>query len=1643
MRALGAGASATVFAVRDREHDALRALKLLREGEDEALLRAEFAELSRLQSPHLVRVHDLVRIEEPLQLGGREVAGRLCLLSELCEGVAPAEALARTRAAERDAWLRQLAEDLASALAEVHGAGLVHHDVKPANVLFAEGRGGVLLDLGLATRGAVALEGARGTPSYLAPEALAGSAEPSVDLYGLGATLFELAEARPPFAGEGAALIRAILEEQPALRASWLSPELRALVLSLLAKRPRERPGSAQSVLVELARLRGDDLAAVRLATRRTLSAPTELVGRDAELAALAAALSGDRDRREPTDAEAAGCRVVCVHGAPGAGKSALCEEALRRHRLRAAAGLAPARELLRGTLPSILERIGATGEARTIEELALHAALRLEEHAAGRALVLLLEAELGDPLALRLLELVAASEGAVLVIVEGADLPASLRGAPRVHAIEVGPLGEEAIAALVGSMLGGDPPPGLAARIAGLCEGNATLAVELTRTWHLEGESGVELGRIASLDALLARTATALAPEELDLLAVLARYREPASAATLARLLGARRVEPWARRLQGLARRQLLRLGAGAARLPSAAHAEAWERLTRGRAVNERAHRRAAAELEATPASELRDARLARHLLALAEPRGVELALAAGRALAARHAPLAALPLLEQALPHAAGASDQALRETLAELCVQAGRYDRAIELLDSPACSQAGRLLRAQALQRRGDYAEAEQLLRALGPSLAPAERFRALALLGRLLLGQGRTREAREATAPALVGLGAGESGPILEVAGLAAILEVAGLAALYAGELEEADRIFARGEQALASGPPSQLARFVSLRGMVATSAGRPVEASALYRRALALVEAGGDAHGRATYRANLASTLLELGELGEALERLSEAVSDLERLARTGELAGALCNLANLYLLLGDTAAAGRQLGRARALAERLGSRKVLAFVEQLEGDRARVAREPLRALERYRAALSGLAETGTPHELALCELARIDALAEAGRLAEARAALEARPLEGELSGALAVSWVRLQLAGGGACPEACLPLLAGHCAELERRGLRKDLWRAAALLGRALRAAGERAAARAALGRARQSWEGIVHATPESHRALIKADPEARALESEWSALGEASEGAPSTPAPDRDEIARTRRLLAINKRLNSELRLPRLLEAIMDTVIELTEAERGFLLLSRKDGTLAVKVARNIDRRSLEGAELALSRSIAERAARAGAPIVTVDALSDGRFQQALSVSDLHLRSVLAVPLAVKGRVVGTVYIDNRLRGGVFGEAEVRLVQDIADQAAIAIENARLLAANRRKRKLIVRLNRALSRRLETKQAELLEVREELRSSREALQTRHEYGAIVGRSPRMRELFQLLDRVSETELPVVILGESGTGKELVARAVHQHGPRAERPFVSENCAAIPETLLESILFGHVRGAFTGADRDRKGLFEVASGGTLFLDEVGEMSPAMQTKLLRVLQDGELRRVGGTQTLRTDVRVIAASNKDLAALVEAGRFREDLFYRLNVIQVRIPPLRDRREDIPLLCDHFLEKHAGGQGRRLSPEALARLTGYAWPGNVRELENEVMRAAALAGRVIQARDLSPAIAGSAPLALGVGGDLQLKARVEHLERELIAQSLRLAAGNHTQAARALGLSRFGLLKKIRRYGMEDA
>jgi transcriptional regulator with PAS, ATPase and Fis domain len=305
-----------------------------------------------------------------------------------------------------------------------------------------------------------------------------------------------------------------------------------------------------------------------------------------------------------------------------------------------------------------------------------------------------------------------------------------------------------------------------------------------------------------------------------------------------------------------------------------------------------------------------------------------------------------------------------------------------------------------------------------------------------------------------------------------------------------------------------------------------------------------------------------------------------------------------------------------------------------------------------------------------------------------------------------------------------------------------------------------------------------------------------------------------------------------------------------------------------------------------------------------------------------------------------------------------------------------------------------------------------------------------------------------MADLYQIMAKVVDADIPVLITGESGTGKEMVATALHANGPRRDKAFVVQNCSAFNENLLESELFGHVKGAFTGAMRDKQGLFEVADGGTFFLDELGEMSPALQVKLLRVLQDGTFMPVGGTKQKKVDVRIIAATNRNLEDMVKKGTFREDLYYRLNVVSLRLPPLRERAGDVPLLVQFFLSKIAEKtkQGiKSIAPDAMACLERYQWPGNIRQLENEMQRACVMSGKetLITRESLSPTVAGiEAPLPrILASQERALKEVLDQVEREMIEQTIARCEGNKSEAARRLGIARSNLITKCREYGLE--
>ncbi len=431
-----------------------------------------------------------------------------------------------------------------------------------------------------------------------------------------------------------------------------------------------------------------------------------------------------------------------------------------------------------------------------------------------------------------------------------------------------------------------------------------------------------------------------------------------------------------------------------------------------------------------------------------------------------------------------------------------------------------------------------------------------------------------------------------------------------------------------------------------------------------------------------------------------------------------------------------------------------------------------------------------------------------------------------------------------------------------------------------------------------------------------------------------------------------------------------------------------------------------------------------------------AGAAVVIHDAPVElnRTLQGDRRIIDRGVRSVLAVPLWFGEQVGGALYFEKR-RPYSFDASDVEIASGIAAQVVLVIQHQRLAEEQRR-----LMLAEGRARRLE----------QHLESLREDLGERFGFDRIVGRAPSLREALTRAAKVAPTETTVLITGESGTGKELVARAVHQASARADSPFVAVNCAALPETLLESELFGHERGAFTGADRQKPGRFELAAGGTLFLDEIGELSPGVQAKLLRVLQEREFERVGGTATLRADVRVVAATNRNLEQAVASGRFREDLYYRLSVFPVHLPPLRERGDDVWLLAEHSVHElgsRMGKAGVGLSPDAREALLRHRWPGNIRELQNAVERALIMSDRgLITAAQLGLMPKPERRAEDGTRDDAaEPQASPTSLiewERRLVADALRKANGNKSRAARMLGLTRSQLYTRLKRMNLPD-
>ena len=486
--------------------------------------------------------------------------------------------------------------------------------------------------------------------------------------------------------------------------------------------------------------------------------------------------------------------------------------------------------------------------------------------------------------------------------------------------------------------------------------------------------------------------------------------------------------------------------------------------------------------------------------------------------------------------------------------------------------------------------------------------------------------------------------------------------------------------------------------------------------------------------------------------------------------------------------------------------------------------------------------------------------------------------------------------------------------------------------------------------------------------------------------------------------------------LLSISRLLTSSIDLPSLLKLIVTSVTELLECEASSLFLIDRTGEqLVLRVATGPVRGEIKELRLNMGEGIAGWVAKHRKSLIVNDPKHDPRFFPAIDkATGFQTRSILAIPLMDHDQIVGVLEILNTAKAKQFDRSDLDLLTAFGSYASVALRNAELLAT----------------------------MRDESQLLKGSLEER--YRTLIVESPHMRQVVEMLQKAARSNSTVLLLGESGVGKEILARSIHNWSPRASKPFVAVNCVALSEQLLESELFGHEKGAFTGAHQQKKGLLEVAQGGTIFLDEIGDMKPSLQAKLLRVLQEREFDRVGGTQPIKVDVRVIAATNQDLKEAIREGRFRKDLFFRLNVVSVMIPPLRERREDIPALAKFFVGRYAKEMKRpplAIHPKAVEALRQYDWPGNVRELANVIERAVVLAsGDAISADDLTLEAAETNGRPTETLMLLPFHESVEHFKRMRLQEAIAKAGGSKTKAAQALQLQPTYLSRLCKQMGI---
>lgn len=1583
---LGAGGSGEVFLARDRRSGALVAVKraLPEDPEGARHLAEEFSRIASVSHPGIVRAVDF--LPDPKD-------GGPCIVFDLARGQSSEQAARSASAAAILAWAAGLAETLHF----LHNNGLLHGDLKPAHVFVDEQGVPRLIDFGLArTPG----ESGGGTPATAAPEILSGSpATVRSELYSLGATVFFWLFGRYPW-GETLEQRLAAAERRPSLpRREDLAPGVLRLLRDLLAPHPGERPASAREVVDRLAEI-GVGLPDPSFADPRTRAASLPLIGRE-EILGLLERVTGGADGVQ--------ARFLAVKGPRGSGRSRLLREAASMARL---AGRR-------------VEQIG-TGPSPFSLSPRLPAALRIAADRGPLAVIIDTPRERGpveEELLADLPRRLGGAEG-LLVLVAAESEPG-----PGWEVIEPPPLSREQVADLIRRLLPGPPVSAhLASRLQVHAGGSPGRIVEIlaegvSRELITCGSGGWSLARFEQtpLGELEAGAAPAGGEQA-------ARSRMGKDARVLFGALHAAEEAVDLRTLAGVADLSLTRAAAAARELMGQGR---LERVTGGRlrqagprqplpsrdpASRQSVHRRWLAELEKAPPRG-RDAgvekivwlsRLSRHRARTGDLAGAARLAARAVRLALRHeradqgaGVLAGLPPRESFPP----ASRGMLARAAGEIHLARARPGEAAAAFEEAEAwlraglrrhdSQRAAIRLARCLGDLGEPDRGEELLETVAREASrPDIRAGALVELGILLARrqdyEGALSQLEQALRQA--------SGSGVQARARAA----QGRCLVLLGRLDEAERVLSLARQEAEAAGDRSLATTLLLAELQAARSGghyyRLLDRAPMVEKALA---ERGEADGLGLLFALVAEASVATGELDRAAAAAERSVRWRQVHGHRGWLAAAWNRLARVQFLRGELPEA-----RGAARAARREARTGHAEGELCEG----------RALSCRLEILSG-------HLPAARRLAH-GALAAARRSGKPADAAEAR---------LAMALVHRAEGDPGRAAEVARQLLESSAAE--EKG--EDLLLEARLLVAESRIVTDPPAAehlaREVLARAdgRGAFDLGVEALSVLERAQLAAGREQEAAASRRAAaarldaaagrlIGEAAARA-FTERPDRFALRErwglrnARRLDAlyhIVADLNSLRDPAQVAEAMMDRTLAVLGAERGAVVVAQPGGELRLMLARGVEQQTAADA-LQLSRTVVDRA-RGGEPVLAIEPAEDPRFADAKSVRMFAIRAVLCVPLRSRGRLVGALYVDSRDPGRRFTRDDLRFLEALADHAALALENAQAF------------------RRLEQENARL----------KADLGRRDRLGDLLGRSRPMAEVFRLLEAAAPSGLPVMVSGESGTGKDLVARTLHRLGPNPDGPFVTVNCAALPEPIFEATLFGHEKGAYTGADRERVGMLVQAHGGTLLLDEIAEMPASLQAKLLRVIEDKRVQPLGASEAQSVEFRVVAATNRDLSEAVREGAFRQDLLYRLDVLRIVLPPLRERLEDLPLLTAHLLEGLSGVFGpMRLSPAVLARLASWSWPGNVRELENTLSRLALHATEGIIDEECL-----AADPELAERFDMEAKGTHSHLETmeaRAIRRALELTGGHRVRAARLLGIGRATLFRKIRRYHLEDA